>query len=98
MTVMAMATPLGTISEIIALPDASDAPHAPRSLCRQRALDLAASLSPYLGTPGTLFERRLPVSDEFHIPFGTQITITGRWFPGGNSCDLSLHYLLVADD
>lgn len=90
MTVMAMADTPGIIGEIIATPSEALLTQMDRDHCIARTLEFAESLSDRLGKPGTMIETRQPVSDEFHVPFGTEAQVVGRWFPGGRTCDLAL--------
>ena len=90
MTVMAMADTPGVIGEIIATPSEALLTQTDRDRCIARTLEFAESLSARLGAPGAMIETRQPVSDEFHVPFGTEAQVVGRWFPGGRTCDLAL--------
>ena len=92
LTVMAMADPHGMIEEIIAMPD-SVAGQIDAAACKQRALDHARELETTLGIASPPEVRRLPVSDEYHIRFNPHATLIARWFAGGRSCDLALHFI-----
>ncbi len=90
MTVMAMEGEPGLIGEIIATPDNALSTRTDRSSCLARTRTFAASLAELLGPPGEMLLTRQPVSDEFLFPFGDDAAVIGRWFAGGQTCDLAL--------
>ncbi len=91
MTVMAMADARGRIEEIIAMPRGT-ANAASAADCRALGEAFAASLAPRLGPPGEAYTVRKPVSDEFIFRYRGDAYVLARWFAGGSSCDLALHF------
>ncbi len=90
-TVMAMADAQGQIVEVVA-----SVPHqglaVPEHLCQARANVWVRALLPNLGTghaTGSVSRGSATVSQTWFSP---RAKVEARWFAGGGSCDLSLHF------
>ncbi|THF67428.1 hypothetical protein E6C76_03420 [Pseudothauera nasutitermitis] len=91
-TVMAMAGGDGRIEEIIALPASGAAYSLPASACRELGERYADALRTTLGVYRPLPPRANPASEEYRLKFDHGAEVVARWFAGGGTCDLALHF------
>lgn len=91
MTVMAMADAAGRIEEVVA-----SAPHQGPSVseqtCQAQAQQWAQGLSQHLGPGQAWLARQHGAARVSSLHFKRGAWLEARWFAGGGSCDLSLHY------
>jgi len=93
MSVMAMADARGRIEEILATPAGNAGlALADEAACQAHGAGFAARLGSALGTAHALPVERKPVSVEFAFQFSDGARVVSRWFAGGRSCDLLLHF------
>jgi len=92
MTVMAMADPRGRIMEVVA-----SAPHqgagVSEAVCQAQAFQWSQALAPRLGAGRVAEPVPHGAARVGKILFPRGAWVEARWFPGGRSCDLSLHFV-----
>ncbi|MEX1166845.1 MAG: hypothetical protein WEK74_08270 [Hydrogenophaga sp.] len=91
MTVMAMANTRGRIEEVVASAP-HEGPAVSEAVCQSRALHWAQALSPRLGGGQPAAPLAHGAARVGKIRFAREAWVEARWFPGGRSCDLSLHF------
>lgn len=105
MTVMAMADPQGRIAEVVASAP-HQGPAVTEPACRAQAQRWAQQLDRHLaraGGWGSGSVNRLAAQTQPTVPHGAALLsairwpsgarLESRWFAGGNTCDLSLHFV-----
>ncbi|MFM7335706.1 MAG: hypothetical protein ACKO1H_15080 [Tabrizicola sp.] len=90
-TIMAMADTQGRISEVVA-----SAPHQGAAVdllrCQAQAQRWARALAPRWGVGATEAPVRRGAATLTVIRLSAQGRVEARWFAGGRSCDLSVHF------
>ncbi|AWI80468.1 MAG: hypothetical protein CVU19_11125 [Betaproteobacteria bacterium HGW-Betaproteobacteria-13] len=92
LSVMSMAGTDGRIEEIIALPLAPLPKARSAAACAALGGDFAASLRERLGPFEPAVHVPKPVSEEYSYRFSGGARAVARWFAGGRTCDIALHF------
>ncbi|MGE0012392.1 MAG: hypothetical protein AB7S62_09175 [Azoarcus sp.] len=92
LSVMSMANADGRIEETLASPLAPLPRAGNAAACAALGADFAASLRERLGPFEPAVHIPQPVSDEFIYRFTDDARAVARWFSGGRTCDVALHF------
>ncbi|AWI74085.1 hypothetical protein CEW83_01645 [Parazoarcus communis] len=92
LSVMSMAGTDGRIEEIVAVPLGPLPKAGSAAACEALGGDFAASLRERLGPFESAVHMQKPVSDEYSYRFAGGARAVARWFGGGRTCDIALHF------